>query len=111
MSIELELCSNRVWLRENAGLEFDVPEGFEDGVIDTFCGELTRRLSNAGFVVIPPQGSRSLYHHWNGTQWQHGFGAVGTFDALADDQVSTIDSIVRTAQAVANRWLWLVHSR
>lgn len=93
--IELEVCSNVEWLRNNCL-----------GVIDNDADDAARELGfrvfamlvGAGYSVENAKGQRVLFHGWNGAHFTWRCGPVGTFEDLTAKQKDEIEGIVAAVE-------------
>jgi hypothetical protein len=88
--LEFEYCTNEEWLRVFG------PWATEDGELDgdgfkAFLGKMEALFPEALF--IPAQHERKMCHGWNGAQWQHHNGGIGTFCKLTPEQEELFNSI------------------
>lgn len=104
MSIEIEICNNREFIRENI---LDLPElgeamrnaAAEEWSVRAF-GEILA-IEGADMDPINPRGQRQMYHGWNGAQgWMRRGIGWGTFDTLTPARVEAIDTAL---EALTNR--------
>ena len=104
-AVQLEVCENTEWLRENSGLQIElIEDGHEDMAAAAVAGHLFRMLDAAGYVSTPARGQRAMYHGWNGAStFQKKIGPVGTFSALTAAQIEEITDLCAAATQAAEQ--------
>lgn len=98
--ITLEVCSNREWLRDMAGLNLDaIDDGLEEDAAAEYGSAICAKLEAAGYKVCCARGQRGMFHGWNGANtFAHKLGPVGTFDDLTREQQEEVFSLIASAQ-------------
>jgi hypothetical protein len=101
--IDLEVCNNTEWLRENCCLDLEmIEEGYRNAAADRLGEFLWIKLEGAGYELKHPKGQRHTFHGWNGANtFKHLLGPVGTFCELSKGQQDEIYAIIASARDAA----------
>ena len=96
---KIEICTNEEWIGQLIGVE---DFGREDAAIAWF-ERVHDAIIAAGFDPVNAKGQRSLYHGWNGAQFERrSYGGVGSFDdsitenkwASLTDEIGEITNLI-----------------
>lgn len=89
--IQIEVCTNKEWLKCYGPFDFDT-----DDECDEWFDETVRKLEDAGYDAIPAQGGRDTCSGWHGCKlFTHKSHGLGTFAKISVETWGKIvDSII-----------------